>query len=335
MFLIVFSYLCIAAQKIFSNPANEISLINHRTVLMPPAGELKYGFSKCEPQWQTWIPWQHKDHSMFLDSTNESVMAFDTKYLGNVGELEDRIGRGQVVELHVHSNKFDDSPVILTVNDFKIEGFVAPITQISIETDRKCLIVSNVESIFKLIGKDQHDRQFNTLHGCKVIWSFDERIIERIRMAESEYKFKYLFREYEDIFVVKAREEGQFSLTAMMKCTGLTTTKNIEVIRPIRFEPEMIRMKSGETIHASLFKGIEGMKNGIRQIDIDRNLEVTRENSPEIEWETNGSDAAVFSTETYSIRGMKEGTIIITATHSRFPFDCHARLIVFVDSSET
>jgi hypothetical protein len=73
---------------------------------------------------------------MSIHRTNESVMEFDSQYLGNVGEPEDRIGRGQVVELHVYSNKFDISPLILTVTDLKIEGFVAPIAQISIETHR-------------------------------------------------------------------------------------------------------------------------------------------------------------------------------------------------------
>jgi hypothetical protein len=277
---------------------------------------------------------EHKNQSIYTHSTNESVMQLKTWFLGNLGELERAIGQGQVVELHVSSNKFDGSPVILTVNDLKIEGSMAPVAEVSIRCESRHLILSTLESIFKFTGQDQHGRHFNTLHGGKVTWSFDDKIIERIPIAHSQHKFEYLFHECEDILVVRPRGEGQTSLTATMGCTNLTTTIDVQVIRPIRFYPEIIRMTPGETVRASLFKGIERIVGNFRYVDIDPALRVTRENSPEIKWETSGSEAAVFSADTLSIRGIRKGTIRITAAHSQFPLDCHSSLTVVVDSSD-
>jgi hypothetical protein len=88
------------------------------------------------------------------------------------------------------------------------------------------------------------------------------------------------FCEHEDIPVVKPKEEGQLSLTATMECTGLTTTINMKVIRPIHFEPEVIRIKPGETVRAPLFKGIEQIVESSRVVIIDDGLQVTREKFP-------------------------------------------------------
>jgi hypothetical protein len=314
---------------VLSRPADHVALINHPIVLMPLAGEIKSGLGKCAPRWKTWVPWKHKDHSMDVHSTNESIMRFETQYLGNLGELEQMIGSGQVAELIVYSNRLDSSPVFHTLNDLKIKTFIAQVAEVSIKPENKALVVSNLESIFKLVGQDQHGRQFNTLHGGKVTWSFDHSLIERIPMANSTHRFEYLFRENEDILVVRPREEGQLSLTATMECTGLTGTITMELIRPIRFEPEIIRINPGETVRATLFKGVE--RNGA--VEIDAGLKVTRQNSPEITWEASVSEAAVFSANTLEITGIKKGMITITATHARFPVECNARLTVIVGSS--
>jgi hypothetical protein len=296
---------------------------------MPLAGQMKPGLPKCQPKWQAWIPLEYKHSSMYVHSTTESTMHFNTWFLGNLGELEQTIGYGQVVELQVDSNESTIFPVVLTVNDLKFEGSLSPVVEVSIKSERRILILSTLESIFKLIGKDPYGRQFNTLHGGTVKWLFDNRIIEQIPMAESQYRSEYLFREHEDILLVRPKEEGQTSLTAIMECTGVATTINLYVIRPIRFEPGIIRIIPGETVRVPLFKGVI---NGSHKMDIDPGLKVTRENSPEIKWEISGSDAAVWSPNTLSVTGIKKGMVTIMATHSQFPLECNARLTVIVDS---
>jgi hypothetical protein len=243
------------------------------------------------------------------------------------------VSGGQVVEVRAYSNISTVSPVVLTIDNHTMEGDIAAVADVFIKSKSSFLVVSNQPSIFKLIGKDQRGRQFNTLDGGKVKWTFDNNLLERIAIGDSPYRYKHRFWEYEDILVVRPKEEGQLSLTATMECTGVSATIALYVIRPIRFESQFIQIKPGETINARLFKGFQRIKNGVRVIDIDYRLQVTPENSPEIEWRTDGSDAAIFSASTLSIRGIKTGTIIIRATHSRFPVECNAILTVNVVSS--